>query len=139
MNAESTHHLDIEELLAVVDGTLLDEEAQVHLAACSACRSDAERWTAVALGVRHLAAAVPPPRTLSFDQPPALDPESPSVPQSGVHPVAGRPRRRALVAAAAALLVIGGGSYGLSVALGGGGARPLRAEDRRRSRRASPR
>jgi hypothetical protein len=127
MNTDSTHHLDIEELLAVVDGTLLDDQVKAHLAICSVCRSDAERWTTVALGVRHLAAAVPSPTTPSFDhgRPHSPDPEFPSVPQTGTRPVAGRPRRRAFVAAAAAaLLVIGGGSYGLTVALDGGGARP---------------
>jgi len=127
MNTDSTRHLDIEKLLAVVDGTFLDEGAKAHLAICSVCRSDAERWAMVAAGVRHLAAAVPSPTTPSFDQGPldSSDPEFPSVPQTGVNPVAGRPRRWAFVAAAAAaLLVIGGGAYGLTVARGGGGARP---------------
>ncbi len=127
MNTDATRHLDIEELFAVVEGTLLDGEARAHLAVCSVCRSDVERWATVAAGVRQLAAAVPPPTTSLYDQGrlSSLDPGFVSVPQTGIHPVAGRPRRRAFVAAAAAaLLVIGGASYGLTVALGGGGTRP---------------
>jgi hypothetical protein len=127
MSTESKH-LDIEELLAVGDATFRDDEANAHLAICSVCRIDAERWTTVALGVRHLAAAVSPPTTPLFSQGPldVLDPEFLSVPQAGVQPAAGRPRRRTFAAVAAALVVIGGGSYGLTVALGGGGARPAK-------------
>ena len=123
MKIESTHHLDIEDLLAVVDGTLLDEEAQAHLATCSLCGREAQGWTTVALGVRHLAAAVAPPSTPLFDQAGLTSPDHrvPSVRQTRVQRLAGRHRRQALVAAAATvLLVIGAGSYGLSMALGGG-------------------
>ena len=68
MKTESTHHLDIEELLAAVDDELLDEKAQSHLTTCSVCRSEAEHWTAVALGVRRLANAVRIPSAALFDQ-----------------------------------------------------------------------
>jgi hypothetical protein len=124
MNTESIHHLDIGELLAVAAARLPDKDARAHLDACATCRRDAEGWTAVALGVRHLAAAMTPASTAPFDQIrlDSVDRDSPSVLRPGVQPGAWRlRRRRALVATAAAVLVVSGGSYGLSVALGGGG------------------
>jgi hypothetical protein len=127
MNTVSTHHLDLEDLLTVVGGAILEDEWEAHLAACSRCIGEVERWRSVALGVRHLVAATPLPSPPSIDQgqPGWLDPDHPSVPEMAVL-AARRPRRRTLVvAAAASLLLIGGGSYGLSVALrDGGGARP---------------
>src|ERR1700739_2061257 len=125
MNTQSTHHLEMEELLALVDGLPLPAEARAHLAACSTCRSESERWTAVALGVRHHAATLTRPSTTLFDQIRlgSLDPHSPlGLQREGHHGAGGPRRRRALVAAAAGLVVIGGGSYGLNVALGGGGS-----------------
>jgi photosystem II stability/assembly factor-like uncharacterized protein len=127
MNSEPNHHLDIEDLLAWVGGTLLDEEARAHLATCSLCRSEAEGWMTVAAGVRHLAAAAPPPITplLTDASRGGPEPGSSSIAHTRVRPIARRARRRVLVAAAAAvLLVLGAGSYGLTEILGGGGLPP---------------
>jgi photosystem II stability/assembly factor-like uncharacterized protein len=127
MNSEPSHHLDIDDLLAWVGGTLLDEDARVHLATCSLCRSEAQGWMTVAAGVRHLAAAAPPSITPlligAFRSGP--DPGSSSVPRTRARPIARRARRRVLVAAAAAaLVVLGAGSYGLTETLGAGGLPP---------------
>jgi photosystem II stability/assembly factor-like uncharacterized protein len=124
MNSEPSHHLDIDDLLAWVGGTLLDEDARAHLATCSLCRSEAEGWMTVAAGVRRLAAAAPPPITppLTDASRGGPDPGSSSVAHTRARPIARRARRRVLVAAAAAvLLVLGAGSYGLTEILGGGG------------------
>lgn len=60
MSAESPH-LDVAELLAGSDGGAADGPAQPHLANCPDCRTDAERWEAVAAGVRHLVASIEAP------------------------------------------------------------------------------
>jgi hypothetical protein len=126
MSTGSIHHLDLEDLLAAVDGSLRDEEARAHLASCTVCRNDTERWKVVALGVRHLAAEVAPPATAAFDQSHVQGADSKGsfvLPTVTPH-VARHPRRRALIGiAAAVVLVIAGGSYGLTEALGNGGAR----------------
>jgi hypothetical protein len=101
-------HLDLDDLLAEVNGQATGDRAREHLAACEHCRSEANRWSLVAGGVRGLAAAVPEPT-------PAARPW-----HTRQHVLAG-PRRRTMVAAsaAAALVLIGGASYGVSAALAG--------------------
>jgi hypothetical protein len=112
MNADpaDTHspHLDLDDLLAEVNGQAIAERAREHLATCEHCRAEASRWSLVAGGVRGLAAAAPEPA------PPAR------LWHTRQHALAG-PRRRATVAAsaAAALVLIGGASYGVSAALAG--------------------
>jgi photosystem II stability/assembly factor-like uncharacterized protein len=128
MNSEPSHHLDIDDLLAWVGGTLLGEEARAHLATCWVCRSEAAGWRAVAAGVHHLEAAVPPPTTPPLGHGFRGGPDSgpPSVPHTRPRPSAARARRRVLVAVAAAavLLVLGAGTYGLTETLGGRGLPP---------------
>jgi len=125
MNLGSTH-LDIEDLIMEASGTPLTEEAEAHLAACPACRSDAERWATVARSVRRLAAATPAPATwLPGDR---------SFGQLGTHMSSDqrhwRPTRiwrlprRAYLGGAAAVLVVAAGAYGLAGAFGGPGTPP---------------
>jgi hypothetical protein len=127
MSSESTHHLDIEDLLAAVDGNPGGKDARAHLASCSVCRVDAEHWAAVARGVRHLDAEVVPAATSFFDQALATSP-SPAVlsrPATETLRIRRHPRWRALVGvAAAAVLVIGGSWYGLTSARYRRGNRP---------------
>jgi hypothetical protein len=102
MNHESAH-LDLEELLAEVNGEAGDA-AREHLAFCERCRAEAARWGTVASGVRDLAAHAGPP-----------DVALPELPRQ-----ARRPGRRVLAASAAAgILLLGGASYGLANALTG--------------------
>lgn len=126
MSTESTHHLDLEDLLAAIDGKLRDDKAKAHLGSCADCRIDAERWRAVGLGVRHLVAEVASPATPVSDQArlSSPGPAGPFVPATETGQV-GRHRRRRVLAGitAAAVLVVAGGSYGLTEALGSGGAR----------------
>ncbi len=117
MNAGSPH-LDVDQLLACMnDDGAPDDRAHAHLAACPGCRTEQERWAAVAAGVRHLVAATPAPPALQH-QPGLRHRPAP------IHlPPAARPARRrrgAVVAvAAAAALVAGGTAYGLAAARGG--------------------
>jgi hypothetical protein len=105
MNTESAH-LDLQELLAEVDGGAVSDLAREHLTACGRCHDDALRWGAVAGGVRELMTASSPV--------PAL---------AGLPAQAGRRPRStiaaAAAAAAAAVLVLGGTGYGLTTALSG--------------------
>jgi hypothetical protein len=128
MNADPTHHLDMEELLAEARGSFLDEAASAHLATCSVCRTETERWKAVSLGVGHLVAAVPAPSAFLFEQALFGSSDTPpsSAPPPGSHRVGLRARRRGLAVASVALLVIGAGSYVMIAALGGGEAVPSR-------------
>lgn len=103
MNTESPH-LDLEDLLAGVDGQAEGGPARAHLNACPRCHAEAERWQSVAAGVRHLVATAPPP------------PEAFSV--TGARR---RPRLALAAAAAAGILVLGGTAYGLTAGLGGPG------------------
>jgi hypothetical protein len=112
MNADSAHthspHLDLEDLIAVVNGQAIDRRAREHLAACEHCSVEANRWNLVADGVRGLAAATP-------------EVAQPARPQHTGPQVAAGPRGRTVLAAsaAAALVLIGGASYGVSAALTG--------------------
>jgi hypothetical protein len=99
-------HLDLEDLIAQVNGRPVADQARDHLARCEHCRTEAGRWNLVAGGVRALAATAPemvPPA-----QPSPARPHGP-----------GRPRRRAalLASAAAALVVLGGIGYGATAIL----------------------
>jgi hypothetical protein len=98
MNDESTH-LNLEELLAEVNGEAGDDATREHLASCERCRAEAARWGTVARGVRDLAAHAGPP-----------DVALPELPRQ-----ARRPGRRVLATSAAAgILLLGGASYGLA-------------------------
>jgi hypothetical protein len=118
--------LDIEDLVAAVDGTLRDERATNHLASCSVCHRDAARWRVVGLGVRHFVEGVAPADTPVFDKSVLKGPVvAPFVPAAEARARGGHLRRWALVAvAAAAALAIAGGWYGVTAARGGGNARP---------------
>jgi hypothetical protein len=106
----NTHspHLDLDDLLAKVNGQAIGDRAREHLATCEHCRAEANRWSLVAGGVRGLAAAAP-------ELVPAARPW-----HIGPRVLAG-PRRRTTLAAsaAAALVLIGCASYGVSAALTG--------------------
>jgi hypothetical protein len=112
MNADSADtrspHLDLDDLLAGLDGQAIGNQARDHLATCEQCRAEANRWNVVAGGVRALAAAMP-------------EPAPPARPRhTGLQVLAGPKRRTTLAAsAAAALVLIGGASYGVSAALTG--------------------
>jgi Domain of unknown function (DUF5666) len=100
-------HLDLEDLIAQVNGRPVADQARDHLARCEHCRAEASRWNLVAGGVRALAAITPemvPPA-----QPSPVRPHGP-----------GRPGRRAalLASAAAGLVVLGGLGYGATAVLG---------------------
>jgi hypothetical protein len=125
MNIESTH-LDIEDLIAGASGTPFGEEAKAHLAACPACRSDAERWATVARGVRRLVAATPAPAScLPDDRSVGHSSTQGSPDQRHWGPTRiWRLPRRAYLGGAAAVLVIAAGSYGLTAGFGGPGTRP---------------
>jgi DNA/RNA endonuclease YhcR with UshA esterase domain len=99
-------HLDLEELLAEVNGEAVSHRAREHLATCERCHAEALRWDTVAGGVRGLMGAVP-------------EVARPSPPRPGrVAALAARKPRTLLAAgAAAALLLIGGASYGLTSVL----------------------
>jgi hypothetical protein len=100
-------HLELDDLLAEVNGQAISDRAQEHLATCEHCRAEAGRWNLVAGGVRALTAA--------------QESAQPAQPwKTGPRVLAG-PRRRSLLAAsaAAALVLIGGASYGVSAALPG--------------------
>jgi hypothetical protein len=103
MNTESPH-LDLEELLAEVNGEAEARPARAHLSACPSCQAEAERWRSVADGVRYLIATAPVPRE--------------AFPGTGARR---RPHPALAAAAAAGILVIGGASYGLTAALGRSG------------------
>src|SRR5260370_11751042 len=107
MNAESTH-LDLEELLAEVNGEAVSDLAREHLAACGRCHADALRWGTVAGGAREL-------MTVSSLLPAVV--RLPAQP-------GGKPRTTIVAAAAAAVLVLGGARYGLTAALTGHAASP---------------
>lgn len=107
MNTRSPH-LDLEDLIAEVTGQTTGDRAREHLASCEQCRAEANRWDAVAGGVRALAAAA---TTTVF---PSAEPEAPAV--AHPRPPHARPRfladpRRRFALAAAALVLIGGASY----------------------------
>jgi hypothetical protein len=106
----NTHspHLDLDEILAKIDGQAIGDRVREHLATCEYCRAEAKRWSLVAGGVRGLAAAAP-------ESAPPARPR-----HTGRQALAG-PRRRTIAAAgaAAALVLIGGASYGVSAALTG--------------------
>jgi hypothetical protein len=107
MNAESAH-LDLEELLAEVNGEAVSDLAREHLAACGRCHADALRWGTVAGGVREL-------MTVSSPLPALVRPPA----QAGR-----KPRAAIAAAAAAAVLVLGGAGYGLTAALTAQAASP---------------
>jgi anti-sigma factor RsiW len=98
--------LDLEELLAEVNGEAVSHRAREHRATCERCHAEALRWDTVVGGVRGLMGAVP-------------EVARPSPPRPGrVAALAARKPRTLLAAgAAAALLLIGGASYGLTSAL----------------------
>lgn len=99
MNANSTH-LDLEDLIAEVNGQAISDQAREHLAGCAQCRREANRWNLVAGGIRDLAAGA------------AEAPELAQPPRTGRRVLTG-PWRRAMVvvggAAAAFVLLVGVG------------------------------
>jgi hypothetical protein len=101
-------HLDLDDLLAEVNSQAIGDRAREHLATCEHCRTEANRWSLVAGGVRGLAAAAP-------------EPVPPARPRHIAPQLLAGPRRRTMVAAsaAAALVLIGGAGYGISAALAG--------------------
>jgi|SRR5579875_3590661 len=131
MNADPPH-LDLTALLAA---DAAGAGPRAHLAACTACRTEAARWAAVAGGVRQLAATAPEPPDL-----PALTGARPrrfpvpggsrrGLPTAAVTPghsgLLGARRTRRLTrpgliaAAAAGILAAGGIAYGVTTASGG--------------------
>ena len=117
-------HLELEELLAEVNGEAAGDRVRVHLAICRACRAEAECWRAVAGGVRHLAAATPVPLWLPGEVLASTRQPGPSSLRHArlLRPRAGADRRpgRAVVATAAALVLVAGAvSYGLTRESGG--------------------
>ncbi len=118
MNVE-TPHLSLEELLAEINGDSADERAWAHLTTCGPCRTEAERWGAVAAGVRQLVAATPSPSPLPDEILAGTHPGRPSLlRREGLRALAGTRPRRVLVAAAAAVVVAAGGAaYGLTAGL----------------------
>ena len=100
--------LELDDLLAEVNGQAIGDRAQEHLATCEHCRAEAGRWALVAGGVRALAAVAP-------------EPARPAQPWKTGPQVLEGPGRRSLLAAsaAAALVLIGGASYAVSTALTG--------------------
>jgi hypothetical protein len=122
MNTESSH-LDLAELLAEVNGETADDRAWAHLATCPACRAEAERWGAVADGVRHVVAATPAPARLPGTLAGAGRPQPAALPHGRMRAPAGRKQRGMLVAAAAAAVAVAGAtSYGLTAARGSSGS-----------------
>ena len=110
MNAESTH-LDLEELLAEVDGEAVSDLARAHLATCGRCHADALRWGTVAGGVHELRTdGSPLPALVRL---PAQAGRKPRITIGA-----------AAAAAAAAVLLLGGAGYGLTAALTGHVAGP---------------
>lgn len=114
MNANSTH-LDLEDLIAVVSGQAIGDQAREHLVGCEQCQVEANRWNLVAGGVRDLAAEA------------AVLPEPARPPRTGRRVLAGPWRRAMLVAGSAAaaliLLVVIGSAAGLvHVHLSGSGS-----------------
>lgn len=118
-------HLGLEELLAEVNGEAVSDRVPEHLAACPGCRAEAERWGAVASGVRHLVAAISPPAWLPGGAlGGAAKASSSSRRQARLRALAraGGKHGRLLVAAVAAVVLAAGGlSYGLVRELGGNG------------------
>jgi Domain of unknown function (DUF5666) len=113
-------HLDLGELLAEVNGEAVSDRVPEHLAACPGCRAEAERWGAVAGGVRHLVAAISPPPWLPGGASDGVVKASSSSRLRAAARAGGK--GRLLVAAAAALVLAAGGlSYGLVRGLGGNG------------------
>jgi hypothetical protein len=130
-----TPHLDLEELLAEINGDALGDRAWAHLITCDYCRTEAERWAAVAGGVRHLVAVTPAPSPLPVvalagagtTRPGGLRREWAR--RERLRSVIGRPRYVLVAAAAAAAVVAGGTAYGLTAGLtaGTGGPAPAAA------------
>jgi Domain of unknown function (DUF5666) len=98
-----TPHLDLEDLIATVNGQAIDDRGRDHLAHCEHCQAEASRWDLVAGGIRGLAATAPP----------AARPARPRA--------SARPRRRTVLAAgaAAAAVLLAGAGYAASSALSG--------------------
>jgi Domain of unknown function (DUF5666) len=95
-------HLDLEDLIATVNGQAIDDRGRDHLAHCEHCQAEASRWDLVAGGIRGLAATAPP----------AAQPARPRA--------SARPRRRTVLAAgAAAAVLLAGAGYAASSALSG--------------------
>ena len=98
----SSTHLDLEDLIAEVNGQTIDDKAREHLARCEHCRAEVNRWDLVAGGVRGLMAATP-------------EAAQPARPQHARPRILAGPRRRTILAAAAAAVVIlGAVGYGVS-------------------------
>lgn len=118
-----TPHLSPEELITAGRGEPLAPSSAGHLALCGECAGEARAWSAVARGMRVLAARSALP-DYDIDRVLANQPAG----------TAARPRQRrhghAWLAAAAAAVVLAGGGYGLSRVLGpaGGGHPAVRAD-----------
>jgi len=115
MNTEpATPHLDLEELIAEVNGQPVADRAREHLASCAHCQLEASRWNLVADGIHGLAADTP-------------EAPQPARPLDARRRGRRRPVRYTLIgvgsAAAALALFVGIGSAAgiVSVSFGGGG------------------
>jgi len=120
-------HLELEELLAKVNGRALDGEVGKHLASCQACRLEAERWAAVAGGLHYLmgqAPSLPPLEREAFASPKTS--RGLHLRRAGIRLLGGTNRPRAIVAAAASVAVVAGGAYGLARSLEGSRSAPQR-------------
>jgi hypothetical protein len=121
----SSPHLDLAELLADANGEAVGDRVRAHLAACPECRAEAERWGAVAGGMRHLVAAAQAPPWLP-GRALAGAGEAPGLPARhrrlrALAWAGSKPRRVLVAAAAAVVLVAGAVSLGLIGWLGGHG------------------
>ncbi len=113
-------HLTLEDLVAEVNGESLDEGAREHLAACSDCQKELERWKTVAEGVRDIFNGAPGPSGSIASWTTEVRPSS-----AQDSSTSSRIRRKKLVAGVAAgIVVLGGVGFGISSRLGGSKAVP---------------
>jgi hypothetical protein len=134
MNAGSPH-LDLDELLAEVNGEMVSDRTWVHLSACRACQAEVKHWQSVAAGVRHLVAVAPVPPRLPSETLAGMDAYADAARYSTLRHArlwalagaGGQPRRVLVAVAAAVALAAGAVSYGLTGGSGSGHSGPATA------------
>jgi photosystem II stability/assembly factor-like uncharacterized protein len=87
-------HMDLAEMIAEINAETAAGQARGHLAACAECRTEADRWAAVADAVGFLAASIRVPTGAIPETAPA------------VRPGRRRPGRRMVIAVASAAAVV---------------------------------
>ena len=115
MENMDSSHLTLDDLVTEANGQPLDDGARAHLAACSTCQVELERWKTVARGVRDLFAGTSAPSELIV--PSANSGLSPPVQDISV--VSAKTKRRVIAGVAAGIVVLGGVGFGVSSVLGG--------------------